>query len=143
MRNGSGATGINAYDESTVLYGVDLTWKWRPLVRSRDRSLTWQSEYLRARVDEGPEIHDEGGLYSLLQYQWARRWWIEGRWDLYGVPKETPDRDWRASALLAFVPSEFSALRLQASRLRVAGQDVNQVLLQLNVTVGSHPAHRY
>ena len=140
---GSWAAGNNAHSELTSLAGVDVTVKWRPPQRSRYRSLVWQSEYLMARQDHVDETHEEGGLYSLLQYQFARRWWMQGRWDLMGVPKEEEGRDWRASAVLAFVPTEFSGLRLQYSRLHEHDESISQLFVQLNFTIGSHPAHRY
>ena len=76
-----------------------------------------------------------------MQLQHSRRWWIQGRYDLLGVA--TGGNDSRLSGLVAFVPSEFSALRLQYSQLDEDGDIVHQLLLQLNFTVGSHPAHRY
>lgn len=140
---GSWAAGNNAHAELSSLAGVDLTVKWRPPRRSRYRGLVWQSEYLFARQNHADETHEEGGFYSLLQYQFARRWWMQGRWDLVGLPKAEDARDWRASAVLAFVPSEFSGLRLQYSQLHEHDEVINQAYLQLNFTIGSHPAHRY
>lgn len=138
----SAATGINQLEEQTTLAAADLTLKWRPPRRALYRGLIWQSEYLYTREEHPLETRERGGFYSLIQYQFARRWWAQGRYDLYGVPKDE-DRDWRASALVSFVPSEFSALRLQYNRLDSEGEQVNQVYVQLNFTIGSHPAHRY
>ena len=137
----SAATGANAADEQTSVFGGDLTFKWRA-ARTRNRSLVWQSEYLYARHDKGDVRRREGGLYTLAQFQVAPRWWIQGRYDLFGVPEED-DRESRISGLLAFVPSEFSAVRLQYSLLDEEGESAHNVLAQLNYTIGSHPAHRY
>jgi hypothetical protein len=140
---GSWAGGENQDRALSSLAGADLTLKWRA-AGPRRRALVWQSEYLRARR-EGPEgTRAEGGVYSLLQYQFARRWWAQARWDLFGLPKaKGTAREHRVSGLLALVPSEFSALRLQCSRLDSGGQAENQALLQFNFSIGSHPAHRY
>lgn len=125
--------------------GLDLTLKWRPLQMATEKALIWQSEYLYFTRDRGREPFTRGGgLYSSLQYQFARRWWIQGRYDLLGVPKFDDGRKHRWSTLLAFVPSEFSAIRLQHSYTsQERGSPVNQLLLQFNYTIGSHPAHQY
>ena len=137
----SAATGANAADELTSVFGGDLTFKWSA-ARTRSRSLVWQSEYVYARHNRGGARRKEGGLYTLAQFQVAPRWWIQGRYDLFGVPEED-EKEQRISGLLAFVPSEFSAVRLQYSFLDEEGESVNQVMAQLNFTIGSHPAHRY
>jgi hypothetical protein len=125
--------------------GLDLTMKWRPLRMATERGLIWQSEYIyfnQSRERE-PSTHG-GGLYSSLQYQFARRWWIQGRYDFLGAPKFDDGRKHRWTTLLALVPSEFSAVRLQHSyTTQERGSPVNQLLLQFNFTIGSHPAHQY
>lgn len=125
--------------------GLDLTLKWRPLQMATERALIWQSEYIYFTRDRGREAFTRGGgLYSSLQYQFARRWWLQGRYDLLGAPKFDDGRKHRWSTLLAFVPSEFSAIRLQHSYTsQERGSPVNQLLLQFNYTIGSHPAHQY
>jgi predicted component of viral defense system (DUF524 family) len=49
----------------------------------------------------------------------------------------------RASFMLAFVPSEFSALRFQTSYVDTPEDQFVEYLLQLNFIIGSHPAHNY
>jgi hypothetical protein len=142
---GSYAWGKNHFDELSRLAGADLTIKWRPTRQAIYRSLTWQTEYLYAAQDHGADIDKVGGIYTTVQYQFARRWWAQGRYDLLGLPREEEEeeRDSRVSALLAFVPSEFSSLRLQYSYVDEEGEDGNELFLQFNFTIGSHPAHRY
>lgn len=141
--SGAYAAGKNEHEKLTQLIGGNLTLKWRPLRRARDRGLTFQAEYLQARIDDGADVEKVGGLYALLQVRAARRWWVQGRYDLFGVPELEPWREHRASALLAFVPSEFSAIRLQYNLNRADRKNVHQVALQINFTMGSHPAHEY
>jgi len=139
----SWAGGNNQEGHTSALAGVDLTLKWRA-AGPRTRALVWQSEYLRARSNLPAGTEKQGGLYSLLQYQFARRWWAQARWDLVGLPRPRgAERAHRLSGLLALVPSEFSALRLQYSRLDEGGGGTDQVQMQYNFTIGSHPAHRY
>jgi len=122
--------------------GVDLTTKWRP---SKERALIWQAEYIYFNRDrDGNNSRQGGGLYSSLQYQFASRWWIQGRYDLLGIPKLDDGRKNRWSTLLAFVMSEFSAIRLQHSyTAQDRGGPLNEILLQFNFTIGAHPAHQY
>lgn len=141
---GSWAGGDNQDQEQSSLAGADLTLKWRPPRRSLYRGLVWQSEYLYAHRGLPVGAEKQGGFYTLLQYQFARRWWVQGRYDLFGLPRRAgAEREHRLSGLVAWVPSEFSALRLQYSRLDREGGTENQVLAQFNFTIGSHPAHRY
>ena len=125
--------------------GVDLTMKWRPLRQATEKGLVWQNEYIYFSRDRDRDPASRGGgFYSSLQYQFARNWWIQGRYDLLGVPKLDDGRKNRWTTLLALVPSEFSALRLQHSyTTQTRGKSVNEILLQMNFTIGAHPAHQY
>ena len=125
--------------------GLDLTMKWRPLRQATEKGLIWQNEYIYFSRDREREPSSRGGgFYSSLQYQFARNWWIQGRYDLLGVPKLEDGRKNRWTTLIALVPSEFSALRLQHSyTTQTRGKSVNEILLQMNFTIGSHPAHQY
>ena len=141
--SGSYAAGKNVHGELTQLMGGDLTVKWRPLRRSRDRAFVFQTEYLQARLDDGHDVEKVGGLYALAQAQVSQRWWIRARYDQFGIPKLEGDKEHRYSGLLAFVPTEFSAIRFQYSLNRVHDEDIHQIAVQLNFTMGAHPAHDY
>jgi hypothetical protein len=131
---------------STTLAGADLTFKWKPSGRELYRTLIWQTEFIHSSRDVVKQ-----GIYTLLQYQFARRWWVQGRYDFFNIPRnaagggsEVAEEKNRYSALLSFAPSEFSALRLQYNFLdQSLADNEHQVLLQLNFTFGSHPAHAY
>ena len=61
-----------------------------------------------------------------------------------GVYDDTTPFQRKQSLLLAYVPSEFSALRLQYDhRNNGMRADEHKILLQLNFTIGAHPAHAY
>ena len=138
---GSYATGTNPQGKTSSLLGAHGTIQWRDL-DSWGRRVIWRGEYLRAdhgQIGGGDE--EEGGGYTSLEAQIARRWWLQGRYDRMGLPGD--EEDWRTSVLVGFIPSEFSALRLQFDRRAESGETSNVVSLQLNVTMGSHPAHRY
>jgi len=125
--------------------GTDLTLKWRPLLNSREKGISWQTEYMYFTKDLGRDGFSRGGgLVTSLQYQFAQRWWVQGRYDLPGIPKFKDGRKNRVSTLLAFAPSEFSAVRLQYSYTDPDGQSpLSELFLQFNFTIGSHPAHTY
>lgn len=138
---GSFVSGKNSYGWWSSVYGADITLKWRPLKRARYLGITFQNEYMARVIDLGAGKKEKtDGLYSLLMLQFARQWWIEGRYDLVKAFEGT-ERAWRASGLVAFVPTEFSALRLQYNYNKPLGS--HEVMFQLNVTFGNHPAHGY
>ena len=89
----------------------------------------------------GGEEKDLG--FSLLsQFQFSRRWWIQGRFDTFDLMGEE-EGPWRVSGLLAFVPTEFSALRFQYNLIQEGEEMEHEGKVQLNFTIGSHPAHKY
>ena len=137
--------GRNSGSGYSQAIGVDLTLKWIPLNRAQDRALIWQNEYIYSSIDQdNRERSKTGGLYTSLQYRLSRLWWLQGRYDLLGAPNSGEGVDHKWTILAALVPSEFSALRLQYSRTQQEfGEDIDQILFQLNYTLGSHPAHKY
>jgi hypothetical protein len=140
----NGATGGGAHTQSEAA-GANLTVKWKPAERLRYQTLVWQTEYLGSWRETGPGTPDEnlGGIYSYLQYQFLERWWVQGRYDYLGLHRSAGiNEKYRYSALVGYVPSEFSAVRMQYSYLDDV-QDEHQLLLQLNFSLGSHPAHLY
>ena len=140
----NGATGGAANSQSQAA-GANFTVKWKPAQRLRYQTLVWQTEYLGSWQEAGPAMPDinKGGLYSYLQYQFQERWWLQGRYDYFGLHRSMGiNEKHRYSALVGYVASEFSALRLQYSFLDDL-QDEHQLILQLNFSLGSHPAHLY
>ena len=137
--------GRNSGSGYSQAIGADLTIKWIPLKRAQDRALIWQNEYIYSSIDQDNSARREtGGLYTSLQYRLSRLWWLQGRYDVLGIPNSRMGVDHKWTLLVALVPSEFSALRLQYSRTQQEfGDDIDQILFQLNYTLGSHPAHRY
>ena len=70
---------------------------------------------------------------------------MQYRYDYLGlnhIDEITPSQ--RHTALVAFLPSEFSAIRAQYETID-DGQDKDErrVSLQLNISIGAHPAHTY
>ena len=152
MELGSSFTwGKNADRLDSEVLGGDATLKWVRSLRKWPHTAVWTTEYLynrRREVEDGrTDWVDQGGLYSGLKLQVHRNWWLQGRYDLFGIPRLADDeREWRGSFLVALVPNEFSSVRLQYSFSdddALDDRDVHEVFLQFNYTFGSHPAHLY
>lgn len=148
----SGTSGKNARDATSSAFGGDLTFKWRPASGGKYRSVAWSTEYIQGRdfisdpSGAALAIEKLGGIASWIQYQFAERWWIQGRIESVGLPKSDllPTQK-KQSALLAFLPSEFSGIRLQYDHLPDGsrGKTDHTIALQYNVSIGAHPAHTY
>ncbi len=147
---GFGAGGNDAFGTVASAAGGYAFLKWRPARRATTRGLALTVEWLYGnRRDPDPEAArpsiNVGGGYGLLQARLARRWHVAGRFDYLGEPLEEAGIARRGSALVAYAPTEFSAIRLQGSRtFPPFGEDpVDDLLLQFNFTIGAHPAHAY
>ena len=78
---------------------------------------------------------------------------MQVRGAVLGLTRETDSRRYRGEGILAYAPSERSALRLQyaietlgrhdTSDDAHSGEFVQEIFLQLIVSLGAHPAHAY
>ncbi|MBI2895356.1 MAG: hypothetical protein HYY06_17510 [Deltaproteobacteria bacterium] len=137
--------GRNVFGRWTSVVGGDLTLKWRPIEAERYRGIDWTTEWIWQSRPGAPLDRRIGGGYSALRAQFAQRWWVQARGAVLGLlPRGDDGRTFRAETLVAFVPSEFSAIRLQYALEKAEGQRwVNEVFLQAIFSVGAHPAHAY
>lgn len=152
----SAARGGNYLKGATWIYDVSTTLKWRPIKSSNERSLNWVTEFLSADR-QNFEYGRIGGVSTWVQWQLKRRWWVQGRFDLLGLPAANSlrldsegnevdeTRRTRTSLLIGFIPTEFSSIRLQYSQLQSRFQPmrIDTVQLQINASIGPHPAHNY
>jgi len=140
----SSAKGKNSDHLETTLKGADLTLKWRPTSGGKFQSVEWGSEYLE-KNRKGADDGELSGVVSHLKYQLAQRWYVQYRYDYLGlnhIDEITPSQ--RHTALVAFLPSEFSAIRAQYETIDDGeDKDERRVSLQLNISIGAHPAHTY
>ncbi|MDO8519825.1 MAG: hypothetical protein Q7T11_06650 [Deltaproteobacteria bacterium] len=138
----SGAFGFNASgaDHSTQIYGADLYWRYRPNDR---RGLKWQTEYfLRKREDVGNTLTD-GGAYTQVVGQFARRWEGGVRLERLGLPSEGTS-EWSVSPVITFLASEFFKLRGQYNWVRPDnGRTGHEAFVQLQFNMGPHGAHAF
>jgi len=140
------------------VWGADVTFRWISASASRGPALTATAEVILPRPDQG--ARDPLGWYALTQYRFARDWWLgvgAGRVERGVAETFSNDLAGDSDELLAqeeireyklnlgWVPSEFSAVRLEFAWYddQVGDADERLVSLQVNFTIGSHPAHLY
>ena len=116
-----------------------MTYRWKPLERGLYNSFIARLEAIANRRGDD----HLNGFYASADYQLARRWYT-------GVRLDSSDRfadgaiptDRGVSATLTFWPSEFSQVRGQLRRTRYGdARTVNELLLQLQFSIGAHGAH--
>jgi len=129
-------------EDKTSLVGADLTFKWRPTNNSKSSSFVWSSEFIH-KDRAGSSTDKNGGLTSFVRYQFAKRWHMQAQYEHVGLGKGDGIVDNNSyTALLAFVPTEFSSLRAQYDQIHNIEVE-KRISLQLNISIGAHPAHQY
>ncbi len=84
------------------------------------------------------------GYYVSGEYQFARRWFAGVRIDQSDRLFGPAANDTQQSFLLTYWPSEFSQIRTQFRHGRYMGLgDSNELLFQLQFSIGSHGAHPF
>ena len=142
-------------------WGANLHLKWTPLEYGTYSSFILQGEYLNSALlfDDKTASRPLHGFFVQAMRQFNKRWWLQARYgwftrpkDLYGYYSEPVDLNYnnhndftgkRLSFALSFVTTEFSAYRLQYNIIDFNGLRENQIIFQINMTIGSHPAHKY
>ena len=128
----------------TQLYGMDVTLRWRPLRRAIYRSFVGRSELIWSRRDEPLGEQQAFGYYVSGDYQLARRWSTGARFDRSARATDASLYDTSGSLLLTYVPSEFSQLRGQYRRIHFGDEaTANELLFQLQFSIGAHGAHPF
>jgi hypothetical protein len=127
--------------------GVDVTYRWKPLIRGLYNSLIYRFEGL---VDKRDDFNKNlNGFYTSLDYQLGQRWFTGVRLDradriIPGDAGITSASDKGISATLTFWPSEFSQIRGQLRHTSYGGlRSVNELLMQLQFAIGAHGAHAF
>jgi len=152
----AGASYVGGHNQNLQLsqaVGGHLVLKWHPARAFREREAIVVVEYMyatRPNVAQEPMLRfgndpSIGGGYAYAQWRLAQRWYTALRGEYLGLPSNDRGTARRGSALLAFAPTEFSFLRAQVSvgKLPVSTSTVVEAFLQLDVTLGAHPAHGY
>jgi len=128
----------------TNLYGMDATLRWKPLRRSIYHSFVARSELVWSRRQQFPFEQRAFGFYTAGEYQFARRWFLGGRFDRSDRSQFANLTDTGGSVILTYWPSEFSQIRGQYERTNYAeGVSANQLLMQVIFSLGAHGAHPF
>ena len=132
-------------DMTKTLYGVDATYRWRPLQRSIYRSFLGRAEMIWGRRERDDDVFEKRhGMYISGDYQFARRWTAGARYDRSQSFITSDLFDTGGAALLTFRPSEFSQVRGQYRRVNYAtGSSANELLFQFQFSIGAHGAHPF
>lgn len=128
----------------TLLYGGDLTYRWKPAnIAQTYASVQWTTELFLRKIADGGQT--EGAGYSEAVVQVARRWYLGGRFDLVGAPTgDALRRRYGYAASATFAPSEFSRFRLYAQEIAGPGIPSSTVaFFQTEISLGAHGAHPY
>lgn len=132
---------------------ADAVWKWAPGGNNRQQQLRVSAEYARVsdlnEFARGSDVHEAG--YLSVVYRFAPQWEAGVRLDELRVREPHGDhfhsgRLREASAMLAWKPTHFSALRLQLTGQRDRGgfdDASHSVQLQYVMSLGAHGAHGF
>ena len=125
------------------IYGVDISFRYRPLRQAIYRRLNLRTELVWSRQDLAlGERTTAFGFYALGEYQFARRWYIGARADRSGRSLDGSATDRGGSAFMTFWPTEFSQIRGQYRYTRYAERvSGHEFLFQFNFSIGAHGAH--
>jgi hypothetical protein len=129
---------------TTQLFGVDATLRWKPLSRAIYHSFVGRSEVVWSHREQFGGRQDAMGYYVSGDYQFARRWFVGGRYDRSERADDVALLDKGGSATLTYWPSEFSQVRGQYRRTNYAdGPAANELLFQFQFSIGAHGAHPF
>ncbi|MCL4469969.1 MAG: OprO/OprP family phosphate-selective porin [Gammaproteobacteria bacterium] len=154
----------NSFTGNSKLWIADMVWKWAPNGNAYYTNFKLQGEYLR-RVEDGNLVYaaTTPGAYSATQsgwymqgiYQFAPYWRAGARTERldsgsvdYGVNNaslmRTDYAPTRNALMVDYNPSEFSRIRLQVAQDKSRqGESDNQLLLQYQMSLGAHGAHKF
>jgi len=136
--------GVDLGRFTTNLFGVDATLRWRPLTRAIYHQFVGRSEVIWSDREQFEGRQRSMGYYVSGDYQFARRWWVGGRYDRSERAEDASLFDRGGSAILTYWPSEFSQVRGQYRHTRYAdAPDANELLFQFQFSIGAHGAHPF
>ena len=140
---GRGSNGATE-DAETTLENLHLVYRWKPLTGRPYRQFILRSELTRSRREQPEGRQSARGFFVGADYRLSRRWWAGGRYEFADRADDASARDRGEAVTLTFWPSEFSQLRAEGRRRRYAGGvTANELLVQLQFSIGAHGAHPF
>lgn len=140
-------------------WGADVTYKWISSSRSKGPALNLTAEAILPRPDQEPG--KPAGWFAIAQFRFHRNWWISGSYGLVDEDAQAEEHHEEEEEeehhehgfgemveyklQLAYVPSEFSTIRAEVNYFQDRANDRDELMfiMQVNFTIGSHPAHLY
>lgn len=122
-------------DAGKELHVAHIVWKWAPDGNWKQKNFIFQAEYL-----ENSDLRTDDGWYAQAVFQPVPRWRIGARFDSVDLEADDPSR---STVMLDWSNSEFSRVRLQASRLEAGTTTENAWTLQYIHSIGAHGAHTF
>ncbi|MCX4188533.1 hypothetical protein [Methylophaga sp. OBS4] len=154
-----------AFNGETDVTNLSLVYKWAPNGNFRQQNLTLLGEFFYLNDDGSLTHEDEFARYDGKQYggfiegiyQFTPRWRSGLRYDWLGSKHRASDEELladadlditgyhpqRTSAMVEWLPSEFSRVRAQVNHDKSSRDDDWQFLLQYTVSLGAHGAHQF
>jgi len=136
-------------DMEIRVYGVDLTYRWRPLGQAGYRQFLWRSEGYFTHEDTrvaGPSVFDTEGFYTYGEYRLTQSLWVGNRIDWTDIPGTSGKKEWGVFPYFTFSPVEFGYARVGYEYVRsdqLEDKDSHRVWLQYNFSIGPHAAHAF
>jgi len=125
----------------TNVYGIDVTWRWKPPQFSKYRSAILQAEAIWR--DEAGIGETRAGGFAFAQWQLARRWHVGARGD-WVEPLEEEGTLKGGQLLVKWFPTEFSQLRLAYERqVPEEGDALDRLIFQTLFALGPHRPHAF
>ena len=141
----TGISGPNTFQKVTNMAAADLTYKWKPLAMNTYKSLTWQSEFYYSHAnDSSSGSMNSFGLYSFLEDQISKRWFLTGRYDYAQNPYDKTIKEQAYSLTAGWQATEFSKIEVEGKTTDDnIGSRYYQGWLRWIFVIGAHGAHQY
>ncbi|MGI8951387.1 MAG: hypothetical protein ACR2FN_07355 [Chitinophagaceae bacterium] len=138
-------SGPNDSSKITNIAAADLTYKWKPVQMNTYKSVTWQTEFFYSNAAyANDQSHNSIGLYSFVEDQIAKRWFLTGRYDYAQKPYNRTIVEQAYSLTAGWYATEFSKMEIEA---KTTDDNINarfyQAWLRWIFVIGAHGAHQY
>jgi len=161
--------GLNSpvFNGNSQINAFDFVYKWAHQGNAQQQNLKLQVEFFHRKEQGEMRLNDtaqssrydgsQNGWYAQAVYQFEPQWQGGFRYDHLNSNNTGSNATvlsqagllnnglspQRSSIMLAWLPSEFSRLRLQFNRDESGPQPDNQFFLQYTMVMGAHSAHAY
>ncbi len=140
--------GLSAYegDSDHQLYGLDASYKWKPLSAGEWHSFLIGGELFASQLDDPALGDDPLGYYAFAQYQLTKGYYLGLRYD---HAESLEDEDLETDTLgtyLTYYTTEFLRFRLGVEHTESDIDELdglNTGLIEMNMVFGSHPVEPY